>query len=144
MLIRGLICDGPKCDKGPKGSRVEVCWDEDAIKTNPEKMPDAFYRFNNWQPIYEESKQGRQEQPQVRQFCSTGCVRDYIRDVVPPLSPREQLSIAENNKQVEAKKAAKAEPVKVPLIPVNEWPDKVVDEEPVSENLVPMPDGFPE
>lgn len=106
MIINGFCCEGPKCEER-NGKRIVVQWNPDEAKANPESVPDAFYRFGNWQPIYEEPKPGRSEQPLVRNFCSTQCTIDYLRHVETPRSPREQAAIAENNKQVELKKLEK-------------------------------------
>jgi hypothetical protein len=78
-------------------------------------MPDAFFRFLSIQPNYEEPAPGRSEQLTIRQFCSTGCARDFLATVVPPLSPREQAAIAENNKKVDEKNAAKTATVPTPF-----------------------------
>lgn len=117
-----------------KGQRVIVQWDADAVKQDPTQMPDQFFRFGNWQPIYEEPAPGRSEQPRVHQFCSTGCTIDYLRHVDPPLSPKEQAAIAENNKQVELKKMEKED--KKQIQPVA----KIVETNPITHEVIePIP-----
>ena len=106
MIINGFVCEGTKCEER-NGKRIAIQWDADVVKEDPTQMPDAFFRFGNWQPIYEEPKPGRSEQPRVRNFCSTQCTIDYLRHVDSPRSPREQAAIGENNKQVELKKLEK-------------------------------------
>ena len=102
MIINGVACDNQKCTKGYGGKRVEILWSADEVRDAPEKMPDPFFKFISIQPNYEEPSPSRQsEQPKVKQFCSPGCAREYLINVVPPLSPREQAAIAENNKKVE-------------------------------------------
>lgn len=103
-VVQGFSCDGPRCSRGKDGSRVQITWLGDSP---PESAPDAFFRFINVQPIYEEPFRDQKEQPPVRQFCSAGCARDWLGKLVPPRSPREQSEIALANKEVESRKAAK-------------------------------------
>lgn len=104
MIVNGLICEGPKCNKGKDNQRVSISWSADEVRANPELMPDSFFRFSSWQANYEEPSKARGESPTVHQFCSPQCTVDFLRHVVPPLSPREQAAIAKNNQEVDDKK----------------------------------------
>lgn len=101
MQIQGFLCDNPKCKKGQNESRLEVIWDVRTAEEHPEVMPDVFYKFIVRRRVYEEPGSGRSKTSVERHFCSIDCEREFIRDEVPPLSPREQYVITENNKRVD-------------------------------------------
>lgn len=106
MLVNGFICEGPRCTKGPNGSRSSVSWNADEAKVNPEyQLPDEFHRYIISQPTYEEPSPYRQSgQPVGKTFCSASCLRDFYHEnhYTAPRSPREQAAQAEANARVEA------------------------------------------
>lgn len=101
-LLNGIVCDGPRCKRGVNEARLTLIWDGES----PDSAPDDVYRFILRKRFYEEPKSGRKE-PKEYHFCSKDCERDFIRDEVPPMSPREQYQMEENNRRVEAAKKEK-------------------------------------
>lgn len=90
--IHRVVCDGPKCAaRHALDAPVLIAeFDEEAVKVDPNAMPDAFFRliesgFSPGNPI-------------LCTFCSAQCNKDYLDYVyVEPLSPREKAAQAQNN-----------------------------------------------
>jgi hypothetical protein len=92
-------CDGPRCESR-NGQIVSVAWNQEAAAADPNAVPDAFFRILQIVP-------NPKDPTKAFLFCSRQCAKDYLEYVyVPPLSPREQAEIQQNNAAVDAKKGA--------------------------------------
>lgn len=82
-------CDGPKCQKEDSTCPGTYTW----VEQEPDGIPDGVYRmlivqdFNGQKVV----------------LFTKECLRDLMRNYTPPLSPREQAKIAENNAIVDKK-----------------------------------------
>lgn len=74
-----IRCDGPKCGKPDSACLGQMEWTEE----KPEDVPDQFFRMILFKVGNEKGKN----------FFSRECMRDYLRDWTPPLSPRELAEI---------------------------------------------------
>ena len=83
-------CDGPTCDDGT-GKPAQFSWTQEDAKQDPYAVPDGMYRVLTLTV-------GMSTVPKV--FCCYDCLRRYMRDYVPPRSPREIKEEAENNLRV--------------------------------------------
>jgi hypothetical protein len=104
MILTVIVCEGPKCTKGKAGQRVFVELDSSRAQDPTYCPPDEFFRFIITRASYEEPKSGQQQSAlQEHQFCSINCLRDFYNEsrYTPPLSPREQAKVLENNAAVE-------------------------------------------
>jgi len=92
-----ITCDGPKCT-GPDGKGPTVLeWME---SNNPDDIPDAAYRLLVLTPFNGEKKV----------FCCQSCQRDYMRNYVPPKSPKEIAAESKHNFEAALKREEGAMP----------------------------------
>lgn len=94
-------CDGPKCLTYDRNVCPAVLtWDQDDPQENPDaylQIPDGAYRI-----IIRMDFLGNK-----KTFLSKQCERDYLRDWVPPFSPRElaDMQAAQPKTEVQTREA---------------------------------------